>query len=89
MGQCFAADAGRRASRSAVADPDQQDTSPLLAKTLFERPKGQERTSTSACSSRSRAKQVRFTNVEQEWPIGEFARVLRSSGRGAGVASPS
>src|SRR3984885_167855 len=30
----------------AVADPDQEDTSPQLATTLFERPKGQERTST-------------------------------------------
>ena len=33
----------------AVADPDQHDTSPMLAKTLFERPKGQERTSQSIC----------------------------------------
>ena len=56
----------------AVADPDQHDTSPMLAKTLFERPKGQERTSTQFAEPVTGEK-VRFTNVEQEWPIGEFA----------------
>jgi hypothetical protein len=55
----------------AVADPDQKDTSPMLAKTLFERPKGQERTSTQLAQTVTGEK-VRFTNVEQEWPIEEF-----------------
>ena len=55
----------------AVADPDQEDTSPLLARTLFERPKGQERTSTTFAEPVTGEK-VRFTNVAQEWPIGEF-----------------
>ncbi|MCU1320722.1 MAG: hypothetical protein JWM43_371 [Acidobacteriaceae bacterium] len=56
----------------AVADPDQHDPSPMLAKTLFERPKGQERTS-NQLSEAVTGEKVRFTNVEQEWPIGEFA----------------
>jgi hypothetical protein len=55
----------------AVADPDQEDTSPLLARTLFERPKGQERTSTTFAEPITGEK-VRFTNVAQEWPIEEF-----------------
>lgn len=55
----------------AVADPDQEDTEPLLAKTLFERPQGQERTSNQLAQPVTGEK-VRFTNVEQEWPIGEF-----------------
>ncbi len=55
----------------AVADPDQEDTEPLLARTLFERPKGQERTSNQFAEPVTGEK-VRFTNVEQEWPIGEF-----------------
>ncbi len=56
----------------AVADPDQHDTSPQLAKTLFERAKGQERTSNQLAEVVTGEK-VRFTNVEQEEPIGEFA----------------
>jgi hypothetical protein len=55
----------------AVADPDQHDTSPMLAKTLFERPKGQDHTSNQFAEPITGEK-VRFTNVEQEWPIGEF-----------------
>src|SRR5215469_11446358 len=56
----------------AVADPDQHDTSAMLAKTLFERPKGQERT-THDFATPVVGEKVRFTNVEQEWPIGEFS----------------
>lgn len=56
----------------AVADPDQEDPSSQLATTLFERPQGQERTSTQLPETFT-GKRVRFTNVEQEWPIGEFA----------------
>jgi Concanavalin A-like lectin/glucanases superfamily len=56
----------------AVADPDQQDTTPQLARTLFERPKGQEQTSTQLAETVT-GKRIRFTNVEQEWPIEEFA----------------
>lgn len=56
----------------AVADPDQHDTSPMLAQTLFERPKGQERT-THDFATPFVGEKVRFTNVEQEWPIGEFS----------------
>jgi hypothetical protein len=56
----------------AVADPDQHDTSPQLAKTLFERPKGQEHTSNQLPEAIT-GERVRFTNVEQEEPIGEFA----------------
>jgi Concanavalin A-like lectin/glucanases superfamily len=56
----------------AVADPDQHDTSPQLAKTLFERPEGQERT-IHDFSQPITGEKVRFTNVKQEWPIGEFS----------------
>jgi hypothetical protein len=55
----------------AVADPDQEDTSPQLATTLFERPQGQEETS-NRLPEPVTGKRVRFTNVKQEWPIGEF-----------------
>jgi len=55
----------------AVADPDQEDTEPLVARTLFERPKGQERTSTQVAEPITGQK-IRFTNAVQEWPIGEF-----------------
>ena len=72
MGQHLAADAGRTASPAAVADPDQHDTSPQLAKTLFERPEGQERT-THDFAEPITGEKVRFTNVKQEWPIGEFS----------------
>ncbi len=64
----------------AVADPDQHDTSPMLAKTLFERPKGQERTVNQFAEPVTGGK-VRFTNVEQEWPIGEFSAYYVHPGR--------
>ena len=57
---------------AAVADPDQHDTSPMLAKTLFERPEGQERT-TFDLAQPITGEKVRFTNARQEWPISEFA----------------
>jgi hypothetical protein len=56
----------------AIADPDQHDTSPQLVKTLFERPEGQERT-THDLTQPITGEKVRFTNVKQEWPIGEFS----------------
>ena len=56
----------------AVADPDQEDTEPLLAKTLFVRSEGQEHTSNQFAQAVTGEK-IRFTNVKQEWPIGEFA----------------
>jgi hypothetical protein len=56
----------------AIADPDQEDPSPQRVTTLFDRPKNQERTSNTLPQTIT-GKRVRFTNVEQEWPIGEFA----------------
>ncbi len=56
----------------AIADPDQHDTSPQLVQTLFERPEGQERT-THDLTQPITGEKVRFTNVKQEWPIGEFS----------------
>jgi hypothetical protein len=64
----------------AVADPDQHDTSPQLAKTLFERPKGQERTSHQFAQPITGEK-IRFTNVEQETPIGELSAYYVHDGR--------
>ena len=64
----------------AVADPDQHDPSPMLAKTLFERPKGQERTSHQFAEPTTGEK-IRFTNVEQEWPIGELSAYYVHPGR--------
>ena len=64
----------------AVADPDQHDPSPMLAKTLFERPKGQERTSNQFAEAVTGQK-IRFTNVEQEWPIGELSAYYVHEGR--------
>jgi hypothetical protein len=64
----------------AVADPDQHDTSPMLAKTLFERPQGQERTSHQFPEAITGQK-IRFTNVEQEWPIGELSAYYVHEGR--------
>ncbi|MGA1982395.1 MAG: LamG domain-containing protein [Acidobacteriaceae bacterium] len=64
----------------AVADPDQHDTSPMLAKTLFDRPKGQERTSNQFAEPITGEK-VRFTNVEPEWPIGELSAYYVHDGR--------
>ena len=70
----------------AIADSDQHDTSFLLAKTLFERPKGQERT-THHFDQPITGEKVRFTNAEQEWPIGEFAAYYVHAGDPpAGVA---
>jgi hypothetical protein len=70
----------------AIADPDQHDTSPMLAKTLFDRPRGQERT-THQFEQPIVGEKVRFTNVEQEWPIGEFSAYYVHPGEEpAGVA---
>jgi Concanavalin A-like lectin/glucanases superfamily len=70
----------------AVADPDQHDTSPQLARTLFERPEGQERT-THELSQPITGEKVRFTNVKQEWPIGEFsAYYVHPGDEPAGIA---
>jgi hypothetical protein len=70
----------------AVADPDQHDTSPMLAKTLFERPSGQELT-THQFGQPITGEKVRFTNAEQEWPIGEFSAYYVHPGEEpAGVA---
>ncbi len=56
----------------AVADPDQWDSSPQLAHTLFNRPEGQERT-THDIAQPITGQHVRFTNAKPEWPIGEFS----------------
>jgi hypothetical protein len=56
----------------AVADPDQHDTTPQLAKHLFDRPEGTERTVHDLAEPIT-GERVRFTNAKQEWPIGEFA----------------
>ncbi len=64
----------------AVADPDQHDPSPIIAKTLFERPKGQERT-THQFAEAITGEKIRFTNVEQEWPIGELSAYYVHDGR--------
>ena len=70
----------------AIADSDQHDTSPMLARTLFERPQGQERT-THQFDQPVTGEKIRFTNVEQEWPIGEFAAYYVHAGtEPAGVA---
>ncbi len=70
----------------AIADTDQHDTSPMLARTLFERPRGQERT-THQFDQPVTGEKIRFTNVEQEWPIGEFAAYYVHTGmEPAGVA---
>jgi hypothetical protein len=64
----------------AVADTDQHDASPVLAKTLFERPQGQERTSHQFAKPITGQK-IRFTNVEPEWPIGELSAYYVHEGR--------
>jgi hypothetical protein len=70
----------------AIADPDQHDTSPQLAKTLFERPESQERT-TNDLPQPITGEKVRFTNVKQEWPIGEFsAYYVHPGDEPAGIA---
>ncbi len=55
----------------AVADPDQHDTSPMLAKTLFDKPRDLQR-STFDLKQPTTGEKVRFTNAEIEWPIQEF-----------------
>jgi hypothetical protein len=71
---------------AAVADPDQHDPEPLLAKTLFVRPEGQERT-THDFAQAITGEKVRFTNVKQEWPIGEFSAYYVHPGKEpAGIA---
>ena len=67
----------------AVADPDQHDPSPMLAKTLFERPKGQERTShqfAEPITGREDSLHERGAGVAHRRAL----CVLRSSGAGAG-----
>jgi hypothetical protein len=56
----------------AVADPDQHDPTPQLVKPIFDRPKGLER-STHDLKQPITGERIRFTNVEQWQPIGEFA----------------
>jgi hypothetical protein len=56
----------------AVADPDQHDPSPQLAKLLFAKSREAQRT-TLDLADPIQGERVRFTNAEQEWPIGEFA----------------
>ncbi|MBE3134934.1 MAG: LamG domain-containing protein, partial [Acidobacteria bacterium] len=51
-----------------------------MEQALFERPRGQERTF-HRTSQPVRGQQVRFTNVEQETPIGEFAAYYVHAGR--------
>ncbi|HEY4355025.1 MAG TPA: LamG domain-containing protein [Acidobacteriaceae bacterium] len=56
---------------AAVADPDQHDTSPMLAAKLFEKGRSTQR-ATFDSATPVNGEKVRFTNAEQEWPIGEF-----------------
>ena len=77
---------GKEGQPGAVADPDQWDTSPQVAKLLFNRPKGQEHTSNHLADA-IKGERVRFTNVEQEWPIGEFgAYYVHAGAEPEGVA---
>jgi len=55
----------------AVADPDQHDPSPMLAKTLFEKTRDSQRT-TFDLTEPVKGERVRFTNAAPEWPIQEF-----------------
>ena len=55
----------------AVADPDQHDTSPMLAKALFGKTHDTQRT-TFDLQQPITGEKVRFTNAQQEWPIEEF-----------------
>lgn len=55
----------------AVADPDQHDTSPMLAKTILTKTRDSQRTTFDATEPFTGEK-VRFTNAEPEWPIQEF-----------------
>ncbi|HTV08075.1 MAG TPA: LamG domain-containing protein [Candidatus Aquilonibacter sp.] len=56
---------------AAVADPDQHDTSPMLAKLLFEKSRDSQRTTFDLLQPITGEK-VRFTNAQPEWPIQEF-----------------
>jgi hypothetical protein len=70
----------------AVADPDQHDPSPMLAKTLFDKPQGQQR-ATFDVAQPVTGEKVRFTNAVQEWPIAEFGAYYVHPGvEPAGVA---
>ncbi len=72
---------------AAIADPDQHDTSPQLARLLFDRPKGQQHT-THDVAQPVTGEKVRFTNVEQEWPIQEFAAYnIHAGAEPAGIAT--
>jgi hypothetical protein len=55
----------------AVSDPDQHDTSPMLAKLLFEKSGDSQRT-TFDLTQPITGEKVRFTNAKPEWPIQEF-----------------
>ncbi|WP_255483921.1 LamG domain-containing protein [Granulicella sp. 5B5] len=73
----------------AVADPDQEDTEPLLAKTLFDRPKGEQLTTHEFAKPITGGK-VRFTNTDYEWPIQEFSAYYVHPGNPpAGIATLS
>ncbi len=67
-------------SPKAVGDPDQHDPTPQLARTLFERPKGEEHT-THDLAEPITGERVRFTNAEQEHPIGEFGAYYVHAGK--------
>ena len=59
----------------------------LPAKTLFDRPAtaGEETTFHDVATAPVTGGELRFTNVDQEWPIGEFAAYyVHPGGRGAG-----
>ena len=56
------------------------------SKSLFERPKGQERT-THDLAEPINGERLRFTNAEQEWPIGELgAYYVHPGAEPAGVS---
>ncbi|WP_263379398.1 LamG domain-containing protein [Granulicella paludicola] len=55
-----------------AVNPDQYDTEPLLAKTLFDRPRGQQHTSHDFAIPLT-GQLVRFTNEQIEWPIQELS----------------
>lgn len=59
-------------SPDAKADPDQEDTEPLLAEPLFERPQGEQRT-THDLATPVTGEKIRFTNTDYEWPLQEFS----------------
>ncbi len=74
---------------AAVADRDQWDTSPQLAKALFARPADQERT-THDLKEPITGQHLRFTNAEQWWPISELgAYYVHPGAEPKGVATLS